>query len=145
MTVTPFLWFDASPAEVVGYYRSIFPDLQVHALNPMTAEFEIGGQRLMALNGGPKHRFTEAVSFFVACADQAEVDRYWDLLTADGGEESMCGWLKDRYGLSWQIIPKALMAYLSDPDRAKAERVTRAMLQMRKIDVDALDRAASGD
>ena len=145
MTITPFLWFDASPEEVVAHYRSIFPDLSVHALTPMTAEFEIAGQRLMALNGGPRYRFTEAISLFVACADQAEVDRYWALLTADGGEESMCGWLKDRYGLSWQIIPHALVRYLNDPDRAKADRVTRAMLQMRKIDVAALNRAANAD
>jgi len=141
--ITPFLWFDAPLDEPLDYYRAIFGDVQVHSLTPMTAEFEIEGQRFMALNGGPKFAFNEAVSFFVECEDQAEVDRYWERLTADGGAESMCGWLRDRYGLSWQIIPKALVRHLNDPDRAKAERVAQAMLQMRKIDIAALDRAAA--
>lgn len=141
--ITPFLWFDAPLDEPIEYYKSIFRDVKVHSLSPMSATFEIQGQRFMALNGGPKFAFNEAVSFFVECEDQAEVDYYWERLTADGGAESMCGWLKDRYGLSWQIIPKALMSYLSDTDREKANRVTQAMLQMRKIDVAALDRAAA--
>ncbi len=143
--ITPFLWFDAPLDEPVDYYRSIFEDVRVHSVSPMTAEFEIEGQRFMALNGGPKFAFNEAVSFFVECEDQAEVDRYWERLTADGGAESMCGWLKDRYGLSWQIIPRTLIRHLNDPDRAKAERVTQAMLQMKKIDIAALDRAAAAD
>lgn len=142
--ITPFLWFDAPLEEPIEYYKSIFRDVKVHSLSPMSATFEIQGQRFMALNGGPKFAFNEAVSFFVECEDQAEVDYYWERLTADGGAESMCGWLEDRYGLSWQIIPKALMSYLSDTDREKANRVTQAMLQMRKIDVATLDRAAAG-
>jgi len=141
-TVTPFLWFDASLDEPIEYYHSIFRDMRVHSLTPVTASFEIEGQRFLALKGGPKFAFNEAVSFFIECEDQEEVDYYWDRLTADGGVESMCGWLKDRYGLSWQVIPKALMRYLAGPDRSMAERVTQAMLQMRKIDVAALDRAA---
>jgi predicted 3-demethylubiquinone-9 3-methyltransferase (glyoxalase superfamily) len=108
------------------------------------ASFEILGQRFNALNGGPKYRFTEAISFFISCDGQGEVDYYWEKLTANGGEESQCGWLKDRYGLSWQVIPRALMAYLSDPDREKADRVAQAMLKMRKIVVAELDRAAGG-
>lgn len=140
--ITPFLWFDAPLEQVADHYRSIFPDFSVISLNPMTATFEIAGQRLHALNGGPKYPFTPAVSFMIDCEDQAEVDHYWDALTADGGAESMCGWLTDKYGLSWQVIPKALGRYLGDPDRAKAERVTRAMLEMHKIDIAALDRAA---
>lgn len=142
--ITPFLWFDAPLDQVVAYYRSIFPGLRVHHLSPMSATFEIEGQTLRALNGGPKYEFTDAVSLFIDCEDQAEVDRYWELLTAEG-TETMCGWLKDKYGLSWQVIPRALGRYLSDPDRQKAERVTQAMLRMKKIDVAALDRAAAGD
>lgn len=143
--VTPFLWFDAPLEEPIEYYRSIFPDFRVHSQSPQSAEFEIAGQRVMALNGGPRFSFTEAISFFIECEDQDEVDHYWDRLTADGGEESMCGWLKDRYGLSWQVIPQALIRYLGDADRAKADRVTRAMLEMRKIDVAALHRAAAAE
>lgn len=141
-SITPFLWYKVPLDEPVAYYRAIFHDMQVHSQSPASATFEILGQRFMALHGGPQHDFNEAVSFFVECEDQAEVDYYWDALTADGGAESMCGWLKDKYGLSWQIIPKALMTYLSDPDREKAQRVVEAMLQMRRIDVAALHEAA---
>ncbi len=140
--VTPFLWYQVPLEEVVAYYRSIFPDFREISTTPQSASFEILGQRFQALNGGPHHRFNEAVSFVIECDDQTEVDRYWSLLTADGGRESMCGWLQDRYGLSWQVIPKALVQYLSDPDPARAQRVTRAMLEMRKIEVAELDRAA---
>jgi predicted 3-demethylubiquinone-9 3-methyltransferase (glyoxalase superfamily) len=140
--ITPFLWFDAPLDEVIAYYESIFERFRVVSQSPMTATFEIEGQRLHALRGGPKYSFTEAVSFMIDCDGQGEVDHFWERLTADGGEESMCGWLKDKYGLSWQVIPKALSRYLSDPDRAKAERVTKAMLEMRKIDIAALERAA---
>jgi len=140
--ITPFLWFDAPLEEPIAYYRSIFPDMRVQSQSSGSAEFEIEGQRFMALNGGPKYSFNEAISFFIECEDQEEVDYYWDRLTADGGEESMCGWLKDRYGLSWQVIPKALIRYLGDPDREKAGRARDAMLEMGRIDVAALDRAA---
>jgi len=141
--ITPFLWFDAPLEGPLAYYASIFESFRVLSQSPMSASFEIEGQRFNALNGGPHHRFNEAVSFLIDCEDQKEVDYYWERLTTDGGEESMCGWLKDKYGLSWQVIPKALMRYLSDPDRARADRVIQAMLKMRKIDVAALDRAAA--
>lgn len=141
--ITPFLWFDAPLEEPIAYYRSIFEDFRVLSQSPTNATFEIEGQRFHALNGGPQYRFTEAVSFFIDCEDQEEVDYYWNRLTADGGTESRCGWLKDRYGLSWQVIPRALGRHLGDPDRARADRVIQAMLQMKKIDVAALDRAAA--
>lgn len=141
--ITPFLWFKVPLEEPIAYYRSIFTNFNVVRASSRMATFEIEGQRFHALHGGPHHDFTDAVSFFIDCEDQEEVDYYWSRLTADGGAESQCGWLKDRYGLSWQVIPRALMRYLSDPDRAKAERVTQAMLQMQKIDVSKLDRAAA--
>ena len=142
--ITPFLWFDAPLSEPIAYYRAIFTDMKVHHQNDTTASFEILGQPLLALDGGPKYRFNESISLFIDCEDQKEVDYYWKRLTADG-EESMCGWLKDKYGLSWQVIPKALGRYMSEPDREKADRVIQAMLQMQKIDVAALDRAAAGE
>ncbi len=141
--LTPFLWFKVPLDEVVAYYRSIFDDFRELSTSPHTATFEIAGQRIMAL-AGARHDFNESVSFFIECEDQEEVDRYWGRLTADGGQESQCGWLKDRFGLSWQVVPKALMEHLSDPDREKAERVQQALLSMQKIDVAGLDRAAAG-
>lgn len=141
--VTPFLWFTVPLDEPLAYYRSIFRNMRVRSESPQSATFEIEGQRFMALHGGPHHEFNEAISFFIECEDQDEVDYFWERLTADGGSESQCGWLKDRYGLSWQVIPKALIRYLGDPDSEKRDRVVQAMLRMKKIDVDALDRAAS--
>jgi len=141
--ITPFLWFDAPLDGPLAYYGSIFRSFRVLSQSSMSASFEIEGQRFLALDGGPHHRFNEAVSLFIDCEDQGEVDYYWERLTADGGEESMCGWLKDKYGLSWQVIPKALTRYLGGADRARADRVVQAMLKMRKIDVATLDRAAS--
>jgi predicted 3-demethylubiquinone-9 3-methyltransferase (glyoxalase superfamily) len=141
--ITPFLWFDAPLAGPIAYYSSIFDSFRLLSESPMSASFEIEGQRFKALNGSPQYRFSEAVSFFIDCEDQQEVDHYWERLTRDGGAEGRCGWLKDKYGLSWQVIPKALTRYLSDPDRAKAERVLQAMLRMNKIDVATLDRAAA--
>ena len=151
----PCLWFDTEAEEAAELYTSIFPNSRIvdvaryGSAGPrpegmvMTVAFELGGQPFLALNGGPDFTFTEAVSFEVECADQAEVDRYWDKLT-DGGEEGPCGWLKDRYGLSWQIVPKALTELIADPDREKSQRVMKAMLEMKKIDVAALERAAAG-
>ena len=151
----PCLWFDTEAAEAAELYTSIFPNSRIvdvaryGSAGPrpegmvMTVAFELDGQPILALNGGPDFTFTEAVSFEVECADQAEVDRYWDKLT-DGGEEGPCGWLKDRYGLSWQIVPKALTELIADPDREKSQRVMKAMLEMKKIDVAALERAAAG-
>jgi predicted 3-demethylubiquinone-9 3-methyltransferase (glyoxalase superfamily) len=144
-TITPFLWFDAPLCEVVAHYESIFPNTKVVDVSPMSATFELEGQRFHALNGGPHFRFNEAVSFFIDCTDQAEVDAYWSKLTADGGEDGQCGWVKDKYGLSWQIVPEALSRLLADPDRERAERVRQAMLKMKKIDVAAVERAAAGD
>ena len=143
-TITPFLWFNGNVEQAVRFYASVFPDTRIESANPMTATFELLGQRFMALNGGPMYKFTEAVSFFISCDTQAEVDDYWRKLTADGGTEQPCGWLKDKFGLSWQVIPRKLGRYLSDPDRQKAQRVTDAMMKMKKIDVAALDRAYTG-
>lgn len=149
-TITPFLWFDNNADEAIAFYSGLFPDARVVNENRgpdgalYFATFELAGQRIMALNGGPHFHFTEAISLFVSVADQAEVDKYWDALTADGGEESQCGWLKDKFGLSWQIVPEALMRYQADPDREKANRVVQAMMTMRKIIVADLDAAAAG-
>ncbi len=148
-TITPFLWFDDNAEEAITFYSSIFDDAKVIDENRTPdgalyyATFELAGQRLMALNAGPHFHFTEAVSLFVSVKDQAEVDYYWKALTAAGGEESMCGWLKDRFGLSWQIIPEALMRLQADPDREKANRVNQAMLRMRKIVIADLEAAAA--
>lgn len=144
--ITPFLWFDDRAEEAMRFYVSIFPRSRVIESSPgpdgkvMTVRFELDGEEFIGLNGGPLFAFTEAVSFFVSCEDQAEVDDLWTKI-ADGGEESRCGWLKDRYGLWWQIIPKALGEMLGDPDRAKAGRVMDAMLTMSKIDVKTLEEA----
>jgi predicted 3-demethylubiquinone-9 3-methyltransferase (glyoxalase superfamily) len=141
--ISPFLWFDGQMEEAARFYVSLFPDSSITSMNAMSGAFNLCGVEFMALNAGPQFKFNEAVSFFVACKDQAEVDRYWTAFLADGGTESQCGWLKDRFGLSWQIIPEALGRYLGDPDRARAQRVMQAMLKMKKIDVAALDRAAA--
>jgi predicted 3-demethylubiquinone-9 3-methyltransferase (glyoxalase superfamily) len=141
--ISPFLWFDNNMEEAVKFYVSVFPDSKVTTMNPMTSSFELCGHEFMALNGGPMFKFTEAVSFFVKCKDQAEVDNYWNKLLAGGGAESQCGWLKDRFGLSWQIIPDALGRYLQDKDPAKAQRVMQAMLKMKKIIVADLEKAAA--
>ena len=147
-TITPFLWFDNNAEEAIAFYSTLFPDAKVYDENRSPdgslfyATFELAGQRFMALNGGPHFHFTETISMFVSVETQDEVDRYWDALTADGGEESQCGWLKDRFGLSWQIIPSVLMRLQADPDREKAGRVNQAMLQMRKIIVADLEAAA---
>ena len=148
--ITPFLWFDDRIEEAVNFYVSVFRNARITSESPgpngsvMSMTFELDGQDFMALNGGPQFKFTEAISFFVSCKDQAEVDYYWDKLTADGGAESMCGWLKDKYGLSWQIIPEALGKSLGGSDRAGANRAMQAMLQMRKIVVADLEKAYAG-
>ncbi|MEE1742002.1 VOC family protein [Streptomyces sp. BE147] len=148
--IKPCLWFDNQAEEAAGHYVSVFGgDSRIVDIahyteaspgatgSVMTVEFVLAGQEYIALNGGPEFSFTEAVSLSVDCADQAEVDHLWDALS-EGGEESMCGWLKDKYGLSWQIVPRALGELLGGPDRARAERVMTAMLGMRKLDVQAL-------
>ena len=156
LAITPFLWFDTQAEEAAKLYTSIFPNSRILDItrygeagpgpkgSVMTVSFELNGQRFTALNGGPLFKFTEAISFVVNVESQQQVDALWNRLTADGGEESQCGWLKDRFGLSWQITPNALMRLLADPDRAKSQRVMQAMLGMKKIDIGGLERAAEG-
>jgi predicted 3-demethylubiquinone-9 3-methyltransferase (glyoxalase superfamily) len=156
-TITPFLWFDDGLEQAIERYRSVFGDVEVHSEQRMpmgdapnagsifVAEFSVLGQRVMGMNAGPSVRHTEAFSFYVSCEDQAEVDRYWDGLIADGGEESQCGWLKDPWGVSWQIIPTALERLQSDPDREAAGRAMQAMLGMQKIIVAELEAAFRGE
>jgi predicted 3-demethylubiquinone-9 3-methyltransferase (glyoxalase superfamily) len=153
--ITPFLWFNENAEEAMNFYTSIFKNSKVLNVSRygdagpgpsgtvMSAIFQLDGQEFMALNGGPEFNFTEAISFFVKCETQEEVDDLWQKLT-EGGEESQCGWLKDKYGLSWQIIPNALVEMLGDKDPDKAGRVMRAMLQMRKIDINTLKEAYAG-
>jgi predicted 3-demethylubiquinone-9 3-methyltransferase (glyoxalase superfamily) len=150
--IAPFLWFDDRAEEAMNFYVSIFKRSRVLNISRygeagpgpqgsvMTATFELDGQEFMALNGGPEFKFTEAISFFVNCETQEEVDELWEKLSA-GGEKGPCGWLKDKYGVSWQIVPTALGEMLSDPDPEKSKRVTQAMLQMKKLDINALRRA----
>ena len=154
LRITPFLWFDTQAEEAARFYCSIFPNSkigQVSRYGPgapgpegsvMTVSFELDGLPVTALNGGPAFRFSEAVSFSISCDDQAEVDRYWAALT-DGGEEGPCAWCKDRFGFSWQVVPKALPELLSQPDRAKAARVMQAMMGMKKIDIAVLRDAST--
>jgi predicted 3-demethylubiquinone-9 3-methyltransferase (glyoxalase superfamily) len=154
--ITPFLWFDGDLEQVLDFYASVFEQVQIGEVSRtadgapgaagtvMSASFELEGQAFIALNGGPGHGFTDAVSFFVRADTQAEIDRLWDRLTEDGGEPGQCGWLKDRFGLSWQVIPTTLTDLLSDPDPGRAGRAMAAMLQMRKIDIAALQAAADG-
>ena len=148
--ITPFLWFDTQAEEAMNFYVSLFKNSKVHNVsrgpdgNVFTVSFELDGQEFMGLNAGPQFKFNEAISMFVNCEDQAEVDYLWNALTADGGEESMCGWLKDKYGLSWQIVPKQLGELMGDPNPEKANRVTQAMLKMQKIVVVDLQKAYDG-
>jgi predicted 3-demethylubiquinone-9 3-methyltransferase (glyoxalase superfamily) len=143
-SITPFLWFDNNVPEAVAFYTSVFPNARVETVSDFMATFELEGQTFHALNGGPKFGFNEAVSFFISVETQAEVDHFWNGLTADGGAESQCGWLKDKFGLSWQVVPTALGRYLSDPDRKKAERTMQAMMKMTKIVIADLDKAYAG-
>lgn len=143
-TITPFLWFDNTVPQAVDFYTSVFPDAKVEMKSDFMAVFEIQGQRFYALNGGPQFKFTEAVSFFISVDTQEEIDHYWTKLIADGGEESMCGWLKDKFGVSWQVIPRQLMEHQSSSDRAAAERSQNAMMKMRKIVIADLDKAFAG-
>jgi predicted 3-demethylubiquinone-9 3-methyltransferase (glyoxalase superfamily) len=154
--IMPCLWFDDRIEEAVKFYTSTFPNGKVLEISRygdagplpkgkvMVAHIEIAGQEFMLLNGGPEFKFSEAVSFVIDCRDQAEVDRYWNALTADGGADSMCGWVKDKFGLSWQIVPDVLNRYMADKDQKKAQRVMEAMLKMKKIDIAAIERAYAG-
>jgi len=155
--ITPFLWFDDQAEEAVKFYTSVFKNSKIGRIlryskeaakasarpagSVLTVEFEIEGQRFTALNGGPQFEFNESVSFVMNCDTQEEVDYFWEKLTADGGQESQCGWLKDKFGLSWQVVPTVLIDMLHDKDSKKSERVTAAMLQMKKIDINKLKEA----
>ncbi|MBE0572109.1 MAG: VOC family protein [Ignavibacteriaceae bacterium] len=155
--ITPFLCFDDNAEEAVNYYTSIFKNSKIGTIfrydeagaaasgrpkgSLMTASFQLNGREFIALNGGPVFKFTEAVSFVVNCESQEEVDYYWEKLTANGGAESMCGWLKDKFGLSWQIVPTVLNKYLTDKDTKKSQRAMQAMLQMKKIIIADLEKA----
>ncbi len=151
--ITPFLWFDNQAEEAVNFYVSVFKNSKVGIVarygesgpgpkgSVMTVAFELDGQKFTALNGGPNFKFTEAISLVVNCENQEELDYFWEKLSADGGKEVQCGWLKDKYGLSWQIIPTILGKMLNDPDPGKSQRVMNAMLQMRKIDMKSLQQA----
>lgn len=147
--IIPFLWFDSNAEEAINFYVSIFKNSKLLSKTPgpdgkvLAATFQLEGQTFYALNGGPRFKFTEAISLFVNCETQEEVDELWEKLSA-GGEESMCGWLKDKYGLSWQIIPTVLGELMGDKDPVKAGRVMQAMLQMNKIDIQKLRQAYEG-
>jgi predicted 3-demethylubiquinone-9 3-methyltransferase (glyoxalase superfamily) len=152
--ITPCLWFDTQAEEAAQLYTSIFPNSRIlevsrygeagprEAGTPMTVSFELDGRKFLGLNGGPEYTFTEAVSFTVYCDTQQEVDAFWSKLS-DGGEEGPCGWLKDRFGLSWQIVPRRLPELLTDPDREKSQRVMAAMLKMKKLEIAELEEAAA--
>ena len=152
--ITPFLWFDNQAEEAVNFYVSVFKNSKVGTIarygdsgpgpkgSVMTIAFELDGQNFTALNGGPHFKFTEAISLVVNCANQEEVDYFWEKLTADGGQEVQCGWLKDKYGLSWQVVPKILPELVQSGDPKKSERVMKALMQMKKLDVAKLKEAA---
>lgn len=147
--VTPFLWFDSEAEAAANLYCSIFENSRILDISRagekvMSVTFEVAGQRLMALNGGPHYKLSAAFSLFVSVESQAELDRTWDALLAGGGEPTRCGWLVDRYGLSWQVIPTALPRLMSDPDPARAGRAVQAMMSMVKLDIAGLERAAAG-
>lgn len=147
--ISPFLWFDTQAEEAMNFYASVFKNSKIGNVSRgpdgkvFSVSFEIDGQEFIGLNAGPQFKFNEAVSFFVNCENQ-EVDEYWNKLIADGGEESMCGWLKDKYGLSWQIVPKQLGELIGDPDPEKSKRVRDSMLKMKKIIVTDLQKAYNG-
>jgi predicted 3-demethylubiquinone-9 3-methyltransferase (glyoxalase superfamily) len=148
-TITPFLWFDSHAEEAMNFYASIFKRSKFISVNRaqgkvMSVQFELEGQAFMALNGGPLFKFTEAISFFVACETQQEIDDLWAKLTANGGAPSRCGWLKDRFGLSWQIVPASLGRMLGDKDATRSKRVMDAMMQMNKLDLGRLQQAYDG-
>src|SRR5215813_2100344 len=158
--ITPFLWFDDQAEEAAKFYTSVFKDSKIGRVlrydekaakaaggpvgSVLTIEFEIEGQKFVALNGGPQFKFNESISFVINCEAQEEVDYFWEKLTADGGEESACGWLKDKFGVSWQVTPTILIDMLNEKDAGKAERVMHAMLQMKKIDIAKLKAAYEG-
>jgi predicted 3-demethylubiquinone-9 3-methyltransferase (glyoxalase superfamily) len=154
--IVPNLWFDTEAEEAAEFYCSVFPDSRIVSVQRytdagpretgmvMVVEFELKGHRFVGINGGPEFKFDEAVSFQINCDDQAEVDYYWEKLIADGGRESQCGWLSDKYGLAWQVVPKGMEELFNDSDPERANRAMKAMLEMKKLDVAALQAAADG-
>ena len=154
--ITPNLWFDMNAEEAANFYVDLFDDGRIlnvarypegspgPAGEVMTVEWELNGQKFVGINGGPQFQFSEAVSFMISCKDQEEVDYYWDRLTADGGKEGQCGWLSDKFGLAWQVVPEGMDEVFSDPDPAKAERSMAAMMKMKKLDIAELRAAAEG-
>ena len=153
--ITPNLWFDDQAEEAAEFYCSVFKNARIvsKALYPegsdkagkvVTVEWELDGQRFVGINGGPHFKFSEAISLSISCEDQAEIDYYWDRLTAEGGEESQCGWLKDKYGLSWQVVPRGIDELFANSDPERARRAWEAMMEMRKLDISALRSAADG-
>jgi predicted 3-demethylubiquinone-9 3-methyltransferase (glyoxalase superfamily) len=153
--ITACLWFDGQAEEAVDFYKSVFKSVKVgrvmrwpegtpNAGQVLTVEFEIEGRTFMGLNGGPQFKFNEAISLVVHCKNQKEVDYYWDALRADGGELSMCGWLKDKFGLSWRVIPDGMIEAMTDPDKAKAARAMQTMMGQQKLDIDAIRKAMAG-
>ncbi len=155
--ITPNLWFDDNGLEAAEYYVSVFPNSKITTVthyteagpgepgSVLTVSFLLDGQEYTAINGGPHFTFSEAISLLINCKDQAEVDHYWDTLIADGGEAGQCGWLKDRYGLSWQVVPEGWEEMFTDPDQERVNRATKAMFGMQKLDIAALQAAADGD
>lgn len=154
--IAPCLWFDGQAEEAANLYVSLFPDTAILSVSrygdgapfpagtALLVEFQLAGQRFQALNGGPHYKFNEAVSLSIDCKDAAEVDRYWEALSGNGGSEGPCGWLKDRFGVSWQVVPEGLGALISDPDPARARRAMHAMMGMKKLDLAAMRAAAEG-
>ena len=154
--ITPNLWFDMNAEEAANFYVDLFDDGRIlnvarypegspgPAGEVMTVEWELNGQKFVGINGGPQFQFSEAVSFMISCKDQEEVDYYWDRLTADGGKEGQCGWLSDKFGLAWQVVPEGMDEVFSDPDPTKAERSMAAMMKMKKLDIAELRAAAEG-
>jgi predicted 3-demethylubiquinone-9 3-methyltransferase (glyoxalase superfamily) len=155
--ITPFLWFDDQAEEAAKFYVSVFKNSKITGTSHytgeepsgqkgsvMTVSFELDGQEFVALNGGPRFKFTEAVSFVVNCETQEEIDYYWEKLTADGGEEVQCGWLTDKFGLSWQVVPAKIREWMEDKDPARSQRVMHAVMEMKKLDMAAMQRAYDG-
>ena len=154
--ITPFLWYDNRAEEAANFYVSLFPNSKIRGVtrygeagpgeqgSVMTVDFELRGQPFVALNGGPEFKFTEAISFLINCETQEEVDELWEKLSADGGEKGPCGWLRDKYGVSWQVVPTLLEQYIRDPDPEKSQRVMKVMMEMGKLEIEPLKRAYEG-
>jgi predicted 3-demethylubiquinone-9 3-methyltransferase (glyoxalase superfamily) len=139
--ITPYLWFNNNAKEAASFYCSLFKDSKINSSSAMIIEFQLAGQQFMALNGGPKFKFTEAISLFILCDDQKEVDHFWDAFTQNGGEEGMCGWCKDKYGLSWQVVPKRFIEMMKTGTAAQTAAVMKAMMPMHKMIIEEFEKA----